>query len=264
MAYSQILTAAIETQVYDVLHSLLLKIASDYDLDHGVLVERYLISGREGSPPPQYIYKRTEGDIPDAPVKAPRKAKVRVSKKDSDSEEEVAPKRARKTKPKSDAEDDREGKCTSLTAKGTLCKNNAFGGGCTCRVHTPKDGKATKEPKEKKKAKGGKSKKGEPEHSHKMDELAASDCELCETHGNPLRGEQEFELEDEKEVLAKLEDSDSEEAEAAVDREYQSRKAALEDEEEMSEEELQALADELEEAVDSDSEYHPESEEELD
>jgi len=262
MAYSQILTAAIETQVYDVLHSLLLKIANDYDLDHGVLVERYLISGREGSPPPQYIYKSTDVDIPDAPVKAPRKAKVRVSKKDSDSEEEVAPKRARKTKDKAGAED-REGKCTSLTAKGTLCKNNAFGGGCTCRVHTPKDGKATKEPKEKKKAKGGKSKKGEPEHSHKMDELAASDCELCETHGNPMRGEQEFELEDEKEVLAKLDDSDSEEAEAAVDREYQSRKAA-EDEDEMSEEELQALADELEEAVDSGSEYHPESEEELD
>ena len=262
MAYSQILSAAIETQVYDVLHSLLLKIASDYDLDHGVLVERYLISGREGSPPPQYIYKSTGGDIPDAPVKGPRKAKVQVSKKDSDSEEEVAPKRARKTKRKSD-EDDREGKCTSLTAKGTLCKNNAFGGGCTCRVHTPKEGKAPKE-KEKKKAKGGKAKKVEPEHRHKMDELAASDCELCETHGNPLEGEQEFELEGEQEVLAALraEDSDSEEMEAPVDREYQRRKVAEEDE--MSEEELQALAQELEDAVGSGSEYSPESEEDLD
>jgi hypothetical protein len=254
MAYSQILSAAIETQVYDVLHSLLLKIASDYDLDHGVLVERYLISGREGSPPPQYIYKSTGGDIPDAPVKGPRKAKVQVSTKDSDSEEEVAPKRKTKAKRKSDA-DDREGKCTSLTAKGALCKNNAFGGGCTCRVHMPKEGKASKE-KEKKKAKGGKAKKVEPEHSHKMDELAASDCELCETHGNPLEGEQEFEVEDVKEVLAALraEDSDSEEMEAPVDR----------DEDEMSEEELQALADELEDAVGSGSEYSPESEEDLD
>jgi hypothetical protein len=63
-----------------------------------------------------------------APVKAPKPKKAKKAKSDSES-------------------DAREGKCTSLTAKGTPCKNKAFGGGCTCRVHTAKEGAEAKEPK---------------------------------------------------------------------------------------------------------------------
>jgi hypothetical protein len=231
MAYAQTLAAAIETQVYDTLHTLLGQIAKDYELSHGELVDKYLVKGREGSPPPQFIY--TKGDL-------------------SDSEDEVKPKRkaakVKVTKAKSDSEEERDGKCTAKTAKGLPCKNKAFGGGCMCRVHTPKEGeepKGKKEPKAKKAPakRGRKVKKSEPEHSHKMDELAGSDCELCETHGNPLEGDQEFEVENAEEVVAALRAEESEEGE-------------------LSEDELEALAAELKQAMEEGSEVAV-SEEEL-
>jgi len=258
MAYVQILSAALETKVYETLHSLLGQIAKDYELSHGELVEKYLVQGREGSPPPQFIYTK-EVETPKAPKK--KSAKVKVTKAESDDEEEeVKPKRGRKAKSESD-EDDREGKCTAVTAKGLPCKNKAFGGGCTCRVHTPKEGEEKKEPKEKKAPakRGRKPKKAEPEHTHKMDELAASDCELCETHGNPMEGEQEFEVVDAAGVVAALraEESDSDE-EYVPAGEMERRglrvlkagrdgKQELSDsEEELSEDELAALAAEIE------------------
>jgi hypothetical protein len=175
----QLIALEMESMLYDQIHKLLGKIASDYNLDHGLLVDTYLIEPRGKSPPPQYIYAASDGSVaaecPGAPVKAPKPKKAKKAKSDSES-------------------DDREGKCTSLTAKGTPCKNKAFGGGCTCRVHTAKEGAEAKEPKVKAK-RGRKSKaKKEPEHNHALDELAGSDCELCETHGNPMEGEQEFEI----------------------------------------------------------------------
>jgi hypothetical protein len=230
MSYAQILSAAIEAKVYETLHSLLKKVSEDYDLDHGVLVDRYLIQGREGSPPPQFIYKPTEGsvvgDCEDEKPKKVKKAKVKVTKK--------AP----------EEEDDRAGKCKALTAKGTPCKNKAFGGGCNCRVHTPKDTEV-KEPKAKKEPKGRKSKAKEPEHTHKMDELASGDCELCETHGNPLDGEQEFEVENAADIVAALRAEESDDDKTYLE----------EEEDELSESELADLAAELEGAM---------SEEELD
>ena len=242
MAYAQMLSSAIETKVYETLHSLLGQIAKDYDLSHGDLVEKYLVQGREGSPPPQFIYAK-EVETPAAPKK--KSAKVKVTKAESESEEEVKPKRGRKPKAKSESdEEDRTGKCTSLTAKGTPCKNKAFGGGCTCRVHTPKEGEK-KETKEKKAPakRGRKPKAKAPEHSHKMDELAASDCELCETHGNPMKGEQEFEVVDAAQVVAALRAEES-------DSETEDEKASVVwTEDNLSEEEMAALAAELEEGL---------------
>jgi len=222
MAYARLLSAAIETQVYDTLHQLLGKIAEDYGLNHGEMVEKYLVLGRECSPPPQYIYKNT-GDESEGSVNGEDKPKKKRE-----------PKRKATKKVKEAKVEDREGKCTATTAKGTLCKNKALGGGCTCRVHTKNADED--EPKEKKK-RAKKSKKVEPEHTHKLDELAGSDCELCETHGNPLDGEQEFEVvieEEEGEILEKPEEEKSEagdeideELEAQIAREIA---AAQEDE----------------------------------
>jgi hypothetical protein len=227
MAYVMDLTRAIETSVYETLHSLLGQLAKDYSLDHGELVDRYLVRGREGSPPPSFIYTK-EVETP----KAPKKAKVKVTRADSDSEE-------------------REGKCTALTAKGTQCKNKAFGGGCMCRVHSkgtePKEAKAPKEAK-----KRGRKAKAEPEHTHKLDEMAGGDCELCETHGNPLNGEQEFEVKDEQRVVAS--------AKAAMEKRMSKKFAramrdASDDEEELSETELDALAAEMENAIESEEDF---------
>jgi len=174
MAYAQLLSAAIETQVYETLHSLLGQIAKDFDLDHGAMVEKYLVRGREGSPPPQFIHVKGN-DLSDSEEKPKRKTATK------------------KVTKKVESEDEREGKCTAKTAKGLPCKNKAFGGGCTCRVHSKKGDDSEDEEKPKAK-RGRKAKKVEPEHTHKMDELAGSDCELCETHGNPMEGEQEFEI----------------------------------------------------------------------
>jgi hypothetical protein len=213
---TQLIAAEVETLLYSKLHDLLAVIAEDYGLNHGEMVEKYLIKTREGSPPPQFIYKSTDAETPEAPKKA-RKAKVKVTKEKS-----------------SDSEDDREGKCTAKTAKGTLCKNKAFGGGCTCRVHTPKekeDGEVSdseEKPKKVPKKRGRKPKAKEPEHDHKMDEVG-SDCELCETHGNPAEGEQEFEI-----------------PKAASKRES-IRKMLEEEFEDVSEQELAELEEELKE-----------------
>ena len=243
MSVTQLIAAQVETLLYSKIHDLLGVIADDFELDHGLLVEKYLVRTREGSPPPQFIYKATEGsvagDCEDAPVKKPKKAKKSA--------------KVKVTKAKSESDDDREGKCTSKTAKGTLCRNKAFGGGCTCRVHTPKEkeeGEVSESEEKPKKAKRSRKVKAkEPEHSHKMDELAASDCELCETHGNPKEGDQEFEVPKEDDKRAAI------------------RKMLEEEFEGVSEEEVEEAMAELEEVVvekaESDSDYVM-SEEEFD
>lgn len=213
---TQLIAAEVETLLYSKLHDLLAVIAEDYGLNHGEMVDKYLIKTREGSPPPQFIYKSTDAETPEAPKKA-RKAKVKVTKS-------------------SDSEDDREGKCTAKTAKGTLCKNKAFGGGCTCRVHTPKekeDGEVSdseEKPKKAPKKRGRKPKAKEPEHDHKMDE-AGSDCDLCETHGNPAEGDQEFEVPKAKSKRDTIRKMLEEEFEGVSDAEIGEVEAALEAEE---------------------------------
>jgi hypothetical protein len=95
-----------------------------------------------------------------------------------------------------------------VTAKGTACKNKAQGDSCFCHLHNKnkplgdkpvkeKKAKAEKPVKEKVKRTAA-TKKVQPEHTHALDE-AAEDCDLCETHGNALEGEQEFVI-DEAEV----------------------------------------------------------------
>ncbi|NBS67846.1 hypothetical protein EBT31_02890 [bacterium] len=195
MTVTQFIAGQVEALLYDKLHELLGVIAQDYDLSHGELVEKYLKYKNEVENP-KVIYKATEVVEPEKPKRAPRKAKV-TQKAEEAEEAEV---------------DDRKGKCEATTAKGLPCKNKAFGGGCFCRVHTKKDeeeskpakkqaakktrGKALEEEaKPEPKKRGRKPKKAQPEHSHPLDE-EAEDCKLCDTHGNPLGEEQEFEIDE--------------------------------------------------------------------
>jgi hypothetical protein len=195
LTVTQFIAGQVEALLYDKLHQLLGVIAQDYDLSHGELVEKYLKYKNEVENP-KVIYKATEVVEPEKPKRAPRKAKV-TQKAEEAEEVEV---------------DDRKGKCEATTAKGLPCKNKAFGGGCFCRVHTKKDeeeSKPAKKPAAKKtrgkaleeeakpepKKRGRKPKKAQPEHSHPLDE-EAEDCKLCDTHGNPLGEEQEFEIDE--------------------------------------------------------------------
>lgn len=196
MNVTQMIGAQVEALLYDKLHDLLGVIAQDYDLSHGELVEKYLKYTNEVDNP-KVIYKATEVVEPEA-KRGRRKATVTTKEA------------------KEEAKDDRAGKCEATTAKGTPCKNKAFGGGCFCRVHTkdedeePKKKAPAKKKAEPKKARGKaleeeaakpepkkrgrKPAKVEPEHNHALDEEPKEECEVCETFGNAVGEEQEFEL----------------------------------------------------------------------
>ena len=199
LTITQYIAGQVEALLYDKLHQLLGVIATDYELSHGELVEKYLVYQNKVESP-KFIYKSTGAEDTEVeevvkPKKAPAR-KAKVTQKEAKAEEE----------PKEEA---RDGKCQAVTAKGLPCKNKGFAGGCFCRVHTKKDeepksdkkapkktrGKALAEEAEKPepKKRGRKPKKVQPQHSHKLDE-EASDCDLCETHGNPLKEAQEFEV----------------------------------------------------------------------
>jgi len=201
LTITQYISGQVEALLYDKLHQLLGVIATDYELSHGELVEKYLVYQNKVESP-KFIYKSTGAEDTEVeevvkPKKAPAR-KAKVTQKEAKAEEE----------PK---EETRDGKCQAVTAKGLPCKNKGFAGGCFCRVHTKKDeeptsdkkaprpkktrGKALSEEAEKQepKKRGRKPKKAQPQHSHKLDE-EASDCDLCETHGNPLNEPQEFEV----------------------------------------------------------------------
>jgi hypothetical protein len=168
MSVSQIIVREIESAVYDQIHKLLGMIAADYDLDHGAMVDKYLVKPREGSPAPQYIYT-SSGDEeltqPRRATRAPKKKKV------VESDDDEAVERA---------------KCQGTTKAGKPCKNSPFGGGCFCRVHTPKEGeeeepkkKAKAKPESKKSKRVSKAKKAEvPKHSHTINEECEEGCEL--------------------------------------------------------------------------------------
>lgn len=194
LTLTQFIAGQVEALLYDKLHQLLGVIATDYELSHGELVEKYLVYQNKAETP-KFIYKSTGvEDTEVEEVVKPKKAPARKAK--------VTQKAAKAEEPEEAA---RDGKCQAVTAKGLPCKNKGFGGTCFCRVHTKKDesevkpkktrGKAVAEEAEKKepKKRGRKPKKAQPQHSHKLDE-EASDCDLCETHGNPLKEAQEFEV----------------------------------------------------------------------
>ena len=189
MSLTEFIAGQVETMLYDKLHQLLGVIAEDYDLSHGELVEKYLVKTRK-TPPPSVIYETSKEEL-EKPAKEKPKRAVKVTQKKAESDEQ--------------AKDERTGKCTGLTAKGTACKNKAQGDSCFCHLHN-KDKPLGDKPVKEKKAKAekpvkekvkrtAKPKKVQPEHTHALDE-ESEDCTLCETHGNALEGEQEFEIDE--------------------------------------------------------------------
>jgi hypothetical protein len=83
-------------------------------------------------------------------------------------------------------------KCSATTAKGKPCAAKPISGTCLCRVHTKKEEAGPSAPTAPKKTK--KELVGPPVHTHVLDSVIHDDCELCQTHGNPLVDEDdEFE-----------------------------------------------------------------------
>jgi len=169
------------------IQNLLIRIAEDYELDQDELINRYLVD-----------------------VKGKGKA--------------TAPKRAAKVVVTVDP--DAPTKCSATTAKGKPCSAKPLAGTCLCRVHTKKDeaGPSSAPAPVKAPKREPAPKKPVPTHTHELDDTTHDDCELCQTHGNPLTnpdGEEEYEtvaspvrtLRDRLEYLGTEDDFDDEDDE---------------------------------------------------
>lgn len=154
----------LKTQFEDAMRTLVQRIAEGEGLDEAELMTKYLVNVVP-------MTKEAKGKAP-----AKRQAKVTITETGSAT------------------------KCCCTTAKGKPCALKALDGSTMCRVHAKKADepgpapkpKKTKEPKPKKTKK---TKTEAPVHTHELDEEQHDDCELCQTHGNPLNETQEDEYE---------------------------------------------------------------------
>ena len=126
-------------------------------------------------------------------------------------------------------------KCTACTSKKEPCKFSALKGEVFCKRHLrASQEEASGAPKEKAAKKPAKA--VQPVHTHELTENAQGECELCESHGNPLtEAEPEFEVVLEpsltvaERLAALLEDSDDSDAESEVAEEFGLMEEAFED-----------------------------------
>jgi len=135
------------------------------------------------------LYLETAEQAIKVPRKYTKKPKaVAVVTEGAESAAPAAPK-----EPKAKAE---KQKCTACTSKKEPCKFSALKGEVFCKRHLRADQEAKGEaPPKEKAAKKPAAKAEQPVHTHALTENAQGECELCESHGNPLAtGEGEFEV----------------------------------------------------------------------
>lgn len=168
---------AIDALVAERDRQFILRVAQDYNLNFEELNTKYLETAAMAIKVPRKYTKRapkavtvievTEGTVPAKPPKAPKEPKAKQC-------------------------------CTAQTSKKEPCKFSALKGEVFCKRHLKQSlGEAddvAREPKAKKVPKAPK-KGPEPVHTHVMDAEIHADCELCESHGNPMATEiQQFEM----------------------------------------------------------------------
>jgi hypothetical protein len=168
---------AIDALVAERDRQFVLRVAQDYNLNFEELNTKYLETAAMAIKVPRKYTKRepksvtvlevTEGTVPAKPAKAPKEPKVKQC-------------------------------CTAATSKKEPCKFSALKGEVFCKRHLKQSlgagddvagvAKAKKVPKAPKKG-------PEPVHNHLMDAEIHDDCELCESHGNPMvAAPQKFEV----------------------------------------------------------------------
>jgi hypothetical protein len=158
---------------------------------------------------------------------------------------------------KEDKEASKEKKtCEAQTSKKEACKFSALKGGCFCKRHQRQyEEEQSGEPAPKRSKKEVVQKQPQPMHTHALD-TPGKECNLCESHGNPLTNDG-----DDFELVMPAEQSDEEEAEAQVPLTTAQRLAAMleeSDEEEDEEEVAMDLEDAEAEAMGFGSEYEDE------
>jgi hypothetical protein len=159
-------TAAINALVNERDRVFLLRVAEDYKLPFEELQQKYLETAEQA-------------------IKVPRKYKKREAKSVAvavvTEGAEPAPKPAKVPKAKAEKQC-----CTAQTSKKEPCKFSALKGEVFCKRHLKQslgESGAEQAPKPAKKV----VKKAEqPVHTHELTAAADADCELCQSHGNPL------------------------------------------------------------------------------
>ena len=151
------------------------RVCADYGLKFEELSAKYLETASMAIKVPRKYKKREPklvtvtneaGDVISTPAKEPK-----------------APK-----EPKAKAE---KQACTACTSKKEPCKFSALKGEVFCKRHLA----AAKATEPGAPAKAPKPKKAEaPVHTHELTAEVREDCDLCQSHGNPLAESEDFEL----------------------------------------------------------------------
>jgi hypothetical protein len=186
MASGANFTAAINALVAERDRVFLERVARDFNLPFEQLSKIYLETAEQAIKVPRKYTKKPKVV---AVVAEGEGAAVAVPTEGTDS----APVPAAPKEPKAKAE---KQKCTACTSKKEPCKFSALKGEVFCKRHLRADQEAKGEaaPKEKA-AKKPAAKIEQPVHTHPLNENAEDECELCESHGNPLAMEEgEFEV----------------------------------------------------------------------
>ena len=168
MASGANFTAAINALVGERDRVFLVRVAEDFKLPFEQLSKLYLETAEQAIKVPRKYTKKpkTVAVVEEGATPAPAAA---------------APKKDKKT-------------CEALTSKKEPCKFSALKGGCFCKRHQREQdeklsGKVAEKPK-----KAAVQKQEQPVHTHPLD-AEAKECELCESHGNPLAAaEEDFEV----------------------------------------------------------------------
>ena len=189
------------------------RIANDYNLPLEELKAKYIESAESA-------------------IKVPRKYKKREAKSVTVVTEGAAPAPAPKVKAEKKT-------CEAQTSKKEPCKFSALKGECFCKRHLKASLETSDEPKPAKVKKAAK-KAEQPVHSHELTDEVHDDCDLCQSHGNPLSEADEFEVVEPVKVAPKpsapvIPAFEEEEEEAPVS--VKARLAAMLEEAEYSDEE---------------------------
>jgi hypothetical protein len=170
-------TAAINALVAERDRVFLVSVAAQFNLPFEQLSKLYLETAEQAIKVPRKYTKK------------PKAVTVAVTEGTAES---AAPAAVPK-EPKAKAE---KQKCTACTSKKEPCKFSALKGEVFCKRHLRADQEAKGEaPPKEKAAKKPAAKAEQPVHTHVLTENAQGECELCESHGNPLAtGEGEFEV----------------------------------------------------------------------
>ena len=170
---------ALKAQFEEAMRKVVRDIAEGEGLDADELMAKYLVN----------VIPATKEAKGKAKVKAKPAREAKVTVKPAEAEDEASG-------------SETACKCCATTAKGKPCALKPLSGTNLCRVHAKKVEEASgsgvtgpiKEKKKPKATKKKEKKREEPVHTHELDDERHDDCELCQTHGNPLDEEpEEFE-----------------------------------------------------------------------